>query len=824
MPFNVIAFGLAVVCTLFAACSKQKEVVVAEPETPANRVRVPEFHLTDQDGGDFGLNQLRGKIWVANFIFTRCASTCPEQTAELANLQAEMRSKPQPWHEDFRLVSFSVDPQYDSPAVLADYAKNNAADLTQWKFLTGSREKLWRLSGEGFKLPVLEGDSETIITHSSRFALVDRDTNIRGWYQSGDEAELAKLRSELERIAAESPSTPAAKPYAIVPVKGDVLAPKWLGARAAQQIAAAGEIGVDHDFKFSDKIFASGITFEHQIVDDAGKRHKPNHYDHGNGVAVADVDGDGLLDLYFSTQLGSNQLWRNTGGGKFTNITTPEIRLADKVGVSASFADTDNDGDPDLFVTSVRGGNQFFINDGNGKFTDATESAGLSYSGHSSGAVFFDYDRDGLVDLFLCNVGSYTTDEIGRGGYYVGYMDAFGGHLHTDRGERSTLYHNLGGNRFADVSESTGLVDTSWSGDASPIDGNGDEWPDLYVLSMQGNDEYYENVGGKRFEKKGRERFPKTPWGAMGVKVIDFNNDGHMDLFVTDMHSDMSRGAQPHQEKDPSVMNWPEQFLKTDGASLFGNAFFRNVGGRGFVDVTQRVGAENYWPWGLSSGDLNADGFEDAFIASSMNYPFRYGINSVLLNDSGEKFRDAEFILGVEPRRGGRTAKHWFTIDDPAGADADHPLVIDKKVSGPSEIWAAVGTRGSVIFDLDADGDLDIVTNEFNDRPMVLVNDLSSRRKLNWLGVKLVGKKSNRDGLGAKVQVFAGTQTITKVHDGQSGYLSQSSMPLYFGLGAAQTVEKLVISWPSGAEQTVAAPKIGKTLVIAEESPSPSDS
>ena len=168
--------------------------------------------------------------------------------------------------------------------------------------------------------------------------------------------------------------------------------------------------------------------------------------------------------------------------------------------------------------------------------------------GHSSSAVFFDYDRDGLLDLFLVNVGKYTTDEVGGDGYryYVGIaQDAFFSHRFPERAEQSMLFRNQGGNRFVDVSAEVGLQDSRWSGDASPIDVNEDGWTDLYVLNMQGDDEYYENVGGKRFVAKGREVFPKTPWGAMGIKVFDFNNDGRLDIFVTDMHSDMSERIGP---------------------------------------------------------------------------------------------------------------------------------------------------------------------------------------------------------------------------------------------------------------------------------------
>src|SRR5438132_6326372 len=215
-------------------------------------------------------------------------------------------------------------------------------------------------------------------------------------------------------------------------------APAWLIERARQERELAARSSVVHDFGFTDGRAASGISFENHAVDDAGKAYKKVHYDHGTGLCAADVDGDGLPDLYFVTQLGTTDPWKNLGGRRFANIPDETgLTMRDAVAVGCAFADIDNDGDPDLFVTTVRHGNRLFENLGGGKFRDITAQAGVGYVGHSSGAVFFDYDGDGLLDLFVTNVGVYTSNTKGPGGYYVGLPDAFHGHLHPERAEAS---------------------------------------------------------------------------------------------------------------------------------------------------------------------------------------------------------------------------------------------------------------------------------------------------------------------------------------------------------------------------------------------------
>jgi hypothetical protein len=576
---------------------------------------------------------------------------------------------------------------------------------------------------------------------------------------------------------------------------------KVLEYKRQEELKGLSGLAAFHGFHLADRLEESGITFRHQFVDDAGRDYKAVHYDHGTGLAVADVDRDGRLDVYFVSQLGGSELWRNLGGGKFENLTTTAgLGLAGRVAVGASFADVDNDGDADLFVTTVRHGNVLFENNGKGIFKDVARASGLGYEGHSSGAAFFDYNRDGLLDLFLANVGRYTTEMQGRGGYWIGFPDAFSGHLKPERAEASILYRNSGGRAFVSAGRETRLEHSAFSGDALAIDGNDDGFPDLYVLNMQGNDEYYENVEGKRFESKGRTRFPRTPWGSMGIVSLDYDQDGRMDLFLTDMHSDMSENIEPDRERLKAAIKWPPDFLRTGDQSIFGNALFHKAAAGTYDERSDAMGVETYWPWGVSAGDVNADGWDDLFITGGMNYPFRYSTNSLLLNDRGKRFVETAFTLGIEPRRGGRTLQPWFDLDCDV-ADKLRPDCQGK--TGRVTVEGSLGSRSSAFLDVDDDGDLDLVTNEFGGPPMVLISDLAEQRAVHFLKVRLIGTASNRDGLGARVTVRAGSRSLTRVHDGKSGYLSQSSMPLYFGLDDATRVDAVEVRWPSGKSQTI---------------------
>lgn len=786
------------------------------PILPDNETRVPilralpDFDLTNQNNASVSLDDLHSRVWLVNFIGTDCGQLCELQTKFMAGVNKLLTPE---LGGSIRFVSISNMPAKDTPAALSEYIKSRTLDTSQWDFLTGPTNQVSQLARAGFNLPAPSSASGAIANTTDLF-LIDWEGRVRGQYDIIDEAQLTAKNDVFEAFKQDL----AAVLFEQKVLPETLHRDKNTDPRKAEQKAQAKTLDIFTDFTFQDKIKQSDITFEHKIVNDVGTDYKAIHYDHGNGVAIADVDLDGLLDVYFTTLSGTNELWRNLGGGKFENITERSgLTITDRIGMGASFADIDNDGDPDLYITNVRVGNILFENDGKGSFKNITASSRTGVNAHSSGAVFFDYDRDGLLDLFVTNVGKYTTDELrdvtlyseegqvtSEYKYYVGYKDAFAGHLKAERNETSVLFKNLGNNTFENVNDKTGLIDDSWSGDATVIDGNNDGWPDLYIINMQGNDEYYENQDGEKFVRKSREVFPKTPWGAMGVRSFDYDNDGDMDLYVTDMHSDMRDYIGIEKEKLKSNVKDPESFLQSGGNSIFGNAFYRNDGGGKFTEISDQIGVENYWPWGPTSGDLNADGFEDLFVASSMAYPFRYHINSVFLNQNGTGFIDSEYMLGVEPRRKNIISKPWFEIDCET-ENKEHLVCVNSntKTSSRTIVWGALGSRSSAVFDMDQDGDQDIITLEFNHAPMVLMSDLSDKTNINFVKIDLTGTRSNRDGIGAMVKVYAGGDVYTKVNDGKSGYLAQSTAPLYFGLGDHTKIDKIDVIWPSGTQQTI---------------------
>jgi hypothetical protein len=564
----------------------------------------------------------------------------------------------------------------------------------------------------------------------------------------------------------------------------------------------------------------AGLDFRMAFLpNEQGENFKINLYDHGCGVAVADFDGDGWEDIYFVNQLGANALYRNQGDGTFVDVSRAAgVALGDRVCVGAAFADFDNDGHPDLFVTSTRGGNVLFKNMGDGTFKDVTRAAGVDLVAHCQTAVFFDFDNDGYLDLFVTCTGKWTTAGYDRKSrYYPGVAD-FWDLAHSER-ELNVLYRNNGNGTFTDVTARAGLKGRGWGGDAAVFDADGDGLLDILVTHMFGRSQLYHNQGDGTFVETTESSLGRTSWGAIGSRAFDYNNDGKLDLLIVDMHSDMWYPTL--REKDMSAFIRKNEHMRYPGATgpavefkqpwalemenkyaesfqiqydkvIFGNTLFKNLGGGRFQEVAQRAGMETFWPWGIATGDFNNDGFEDVFLPSGMGYPYMYWPNRLLMNQGDGTFAERSQQEGIEP--------------PPLGEYLPEPL---------GGLKAARSSRCAAVADFRHTGRLDIVTNNFNDRPYLFQNHFPGK---NYIAFRLQGTKSNRDAVGALVHIYLGSEVMVRQVQAAGGYLSQSSRIAHFGLGDRSHIDRAEIRWPSGTRQRLVNPAVNRVHNIIEPS------
>ncbi len=566
---------------------------------------------------------------------------------------------------------------------------------------------------------------------------------------------------------------------------------------------------------FTDVLADSGITFRHRFLDsETGSTYRINPYDHGSGVYVADVNGDGRDDIYFLNFLGDNALYLNRGSFRFEDITARSgVAVSRALSVGGAFGDYDDDGDQDLYVTTYRGGNHLFRNDGDANFEEVTETAKVGYNGHSSAATWLDYDLDGDLDLYLCNIGKFTRETISHEADYFFTGEALPFPTlarapdQRNPGEPDILYRNEGDGTFTDVTREAGIDSGEWNGDVATADIDLDGDVDLYTSNMFGTNHLFRNEGNGTFTEITKESLGYTSWGGMGAKFFNGNGDEYPDLYVVDMHSDMWADQDaPEQVQQPGAKyNTPLGTSVAGGkpirrpedsyasAALFGNTYFENDGDGTFTERSNEAGLENWWPWGITSGDYNGDGHEDLFVPSGMGFPFFYWPNHLLVNAGDGTFIECAAEAGIEP---------------PA---------LGKSIAG-AEIRGEAFTRSSrtaATADFDGDGDLDIVVNNFNHEPYLLRNDATG---VNAVLLRLRGTKGARDAVGARVTVVAGDRRWYRQQHNAQGYLTQNSAVVHVAIGPVGSVDRVEIVWPGGgAPQIVEGPPLNQVIDVAQE-------
>jgi hypothetical protein len=518
-----------------------------------------------------------------------------------------------------------------------------------------------------------------------------------------------------------------------------------LHALTAQSGAAASP-----GFRFTDVTGPAGIQFQHNSGAFGGK-YLPETL--GSGCAFLDYDRDGWQDILLingadwpghKKNRTTLRLYHNNGNGTFTDVTVRAGLDVELYGMGVAVGDYNNDGFPDILITCV-GQNHLFHNTGKGKFVDVTNAAGLGKrEGFSTSALWFDYDRDGLLDLFVCNYVKWSPEHdvfCSLDGKHKSYCTP-----EAYRGETCWLFHNRGNGTFEDVTASSGIFDSSSKSlGVALFDDNHDGWPDLLVANDTQPNKLYRNQhngafkdaaveAGLAFSSEGKAR------AGMGVDVADFDNSGSPGVAITNFDNEMI------------------------GLYRLSGKTFEDIAPQSGVGIASR----NSLGFGCAFLDVNLDGWLDFAVANGH-------IDETVRNIRGNVGYAQPPQLFLNSGKG-----NFHDVAAEMGSGFDQPKV----------------GRGLAYGDFDRDGDLDLLITTNNGPAYLYRNDqLAGNRSIRF---RLVGTKSNRDAIGATVRVYAGGLVQSRLVKGGSSYLSQSELPVTFGLEKQDHVERVVINWPSG--------------------------
>ena len=493
----------------------------------------------------------------------------------------------------------------------------------------------------------------------------------------------------------------------------------------------------------------------------------------GSGIAVGDIDGDGLSDL-FTGGAGCNRMWRNRGEYAFDDVSEELGIIDEDYDVRQSLlADVDNDGKLDLLVLHSFTPSRLFMQQPDGRFLDETEARGLNISLRAHTAFFFDYDNDGLLDLYVGSYGGKTRQK-------------FEPTIEGRNGVANQLFHNEGG-KFSDVTTEAGVGSTAWTLASGAIDHDGDGYMDFYLANDFGRDQFFHNRKDGTFEEISKAIGTDDRGAGMSVSLADVNYDGQWDIYVSmiDMFSKKVRNVFPQPD---TVLKLDERIISSS-FYISGNKLFVREG-EGFApkEMAYFEPGDRGWSWSANFFDYDNDGDEDMYLSNGWTYDGFgwHSYNQFFLRDH-DTFYQYPYI---EPKEG------------PGGS--------------PESFYGS--SRSAVSVDLNNSGRMDLIVGEYDGSPRVLRNLQPGQN--HWIKVRLRGDQNNHFGIGSTVRVFRreGPPLMRMVSAG-SNYLSQEDSTLTFGLGQADEVERIEIAWPGGRRQQLSGPLEVNRLYTIDELP-----